>query len=305
MVELSSTRFGQDHPDTLTLVNNLGYLHFGQKRYDLAERLFLETIHRSHNNSAAGSDHDDDDPTAATATTSTVTGGAGRHLVTALRNLGSLYARQQRYDDAEPIYEECLEHCIQEYGDRHEETITALGNLALLCKKTNQITKATKLYERLLGIQAEERGEDHPFTLAVMGNLASLYALGGRHVHSEGMFLKFLPKVRKVLGQSHPDTILAMQDLGCLYHQQDRLEEAEPLYQECMMQTMPVLGWEVHEQWMDLYYKMSYYKPQDQQPTSHYGYFLWYNLKPLFWQKAKVMDSIHHGTGVLLEERIV
>ncbi|KAG7363817.1 tetratricopeptide repeat protein [Nitzschia inconspicua] len=250
LVDACKSKLGPTHAKTIGSVNNLAYLNYSQGKIDKAESLFRHCLQELAYNP---------------------------HRLLALQNLGSMLALNQRYEEAEPIYQECLDYATRTLGDDHIETKTARNNLALLYRKQNNVDKAIPLYEKVLDHERERRNKNdinsknhhhhhhHPdilSTLGPMGNLAALYCQGGRYQDAERMFLELLPKLSTVLGENHPNTLQALLDLGTVYYEQAKYVQAEPLYLECMERTIDTVGMDhpitslLQERWMDLHYHM-------------------------------------------------
>ncbi|MBD2648933.1 tetratricopeptide repeat protein, partial [Nostoc foliaceum] len=79
-------RFGDEHPDVATSLNNLAFLYDSQGRYSDAEPLYIEALAMIKR--LLGDEHPD--------------------VATSLNNLAFLYDSQGRYSDAEPLYIEAL-----------------------------------------------------------------------------------------------------------------------------------------------------------------------------------------------------
>jgi tetratricopeptide (TPR) repeat protein len=233
-------KLGPTHPKTIGSVNNLAFLNHSQGNVDKAEMLFRICLQELAYNP---------------------------HRLLALRNLGSMLALNQRYDEAEPIYQECLECATTTLGEDHPETKAAQSNLALLYRKQNNVEKAVPLYEKVVQQERQKDSEhaknhDTLSRLGPIGNLAALYCQGGRYQDAERLFLELLPQIKAALGENHPNTLQTLLDLGLVYYHQAKYVDAESMYLECMERTTDALGMDhpntlkVHELWMDLHYHL-------------------------------------------------
>lgn len=239
-------KLGPTHHKTLGSVNNLAFLNYSQGNIDKAESLFRNCLQEVAYNP---------------------------HRLLAMRNLGSMLALHQRYDEAEPIYRECLECASQLLGEDHPETKVATSNLALLYRKQNNVEKAVPLYERVLqqattlqhDSTKSSKNKDLLSRLGPMGNLAALYSEIGRYEEAERLFLELLPQLSATLGKNHSNTLQALLDLGLVYYKQAKYGDAESLYLECMERISSTVDDEssskehpsslqVQERWMDMHY---------------------------------------------------
>ena len=91
----------------------------------------------------------------------------------------SLYRSQGKYDEAEPLYVDCLEKRRSVLGDRHPDTLTSINDLAGLYKSQGKYDEAEPLYVDSLKKRRSVLGDRHPDTLTSINNLAGLYKSQG------------------------------------------------------------------------------------------------------------------------------
>ena len=89
--------------------------------------------------------------------------------------LAKLYKGQGKYDQAEPLYVECLAAQKEVVGDRHPSTLATLNNLAGLYESRGKYDQAEPLYVECLAISKEILGEGHPNTVTFGENLRIFY----------------------------------------------------------------------------------------------------------------------------------
>jgi tetratricopeptide (TPR) repeat protein len=82
---------------------------------------------------------------------------------------------QGRYDEAEPLYKDCLDKRKAKLGEDHPSTMMTIYNLAGLYKSQGRYDEAEPLYKDCLDKRKTQLGEDHPDTLITINNLAGLY----------------------------------------------------------------------------------------------------------------------------------
>ncbi len=260
--EYAKNNFGAKHPDTLNILNNLGFLYSSQGRYNEAEPLYKKAL-RLHNE-VLGAKHPD------TLTSLNNLGGLyksqGRYseaeplfketlrlkkeilgakhpsTLTSLNNLGVLYESQGRYNETEPLYKEALRLREELLGAKHPDTIGSLNNLGFLYSSQGRYNEAEPLYKKALQLHNEVLGAKHPSTLTSLDNLGGLYSSLGRYNESEQLYKKALQLKKEVLGAKHPATIISMNSLGGLYLSLGRYSEAEPLYKKALKLRKDVLG---------------------------------------------------------------
>jgi tetratricopeptide (TPR) repeat protein len=105
-------------------------------------------------------------------------------------SLASLYKSQGRYDEAEPLYVECLQKMKVVLGENHPNTMTFINDLALLYYSQGRYDEAEPLYVECLQKKKVVLGENHPSTLTSINNLAALYKIQGRYDEAEHLRTK-------------------------------------------------------------------------------------------------------------------
>ncbi|MEH2348469.1 MAG: tetratricopeptide repeat protein, partial [Nostoc sp.] len=119
-LSVTKKRFGDEHPDVATSLNNLALLYDSQGRYSDAEPLYIEALAMSKR--LLGDEHPD--------------------VASSLNNLAFLYNSQGRYSDAEPLYIEALSMTKRLLGDEHPDVASSLNNLAFLYNSQGRYSDA-------------------------------------------------------------------------------------------------------------------------------------------------------------------
>ena len=261
-LRLARQRFGNRDSDTLTSVNNLGFLYKAEGRYGEAEPLYREALQARREvlgprhpdtllslNNLAGlyesqGRYGEAEPLyrEALQTRREVLGPRDPDTLGSLNNLAFLYQSQGRYGEAEPLYREALQGYREVLGPRHPSALTSLNNLAALYEAQGRYGEAEPLHREALQGRREVLGPRHPDTLASLNNLALLYGSQGRYGEAEPFLREALQGYREVLGPRHPDTLQSLNNLAGLYEFQGRSGEAEPLFREALQARREVLG---------------------------------------------------------------
>ncbi len=163
---LRRRELGEEHPDTLTSMHDLGWLYNVQGRYQEAEILIRETLEIRKR--VLGEEHD--------------------RTLASMHILALLYANQGRYDEAEPLYLETLEISKRVLGEVHPDTQLSMNNLGILYAIQGRYDEAEPLLLETLDISKRVLGREHPNTLTSMGNLAELYHEQGRYYDAAALF---------------------------------------------------------------------------------------------------------------------
>jgi CHAT domain-containing protein/Flp pilus assembly protein TadD len=212
--------FGETDQETLTSINNLGFLYQSQGRYGKAEPLYKRCL--QHRDEVLGPKHPS--------------------TLTSINNLAGLYDSQGKYGEAEPLYKRCLQLREEVLGPKHPDTLTSINNLAESYRSQGRYGEAEPLFKRCLQLSEEVLGPKHPNTLSSINNLAGLYDSQGRHGEAEPLYKRCLQLREEVLGPKHPSTLGSINNLAESYRSQGRYGEAEPLYKRCLQLIEEVLG---------------------------------------------------------------
>ncbi|NEQ17067.1 MAG: tetratricopeptide repeat protein, partial [Moorea sp. SIO3E2] len=88
--------------------------------------------------------------------------------------LGRFYYGQGSYDQAEPLYQQCLEITRSRLGENHPDVATILNNLGLLYYSIGRYDEAKPLYQQALEIAEQKLGPNDPDTRIYRQNLQIL-----------------------------------------------------------------------------------------------------------------------------------
>ncbi|MEH2315576.1 tetratricopeptide repeat protein, partial [Nostoc sp.] len=206
-VEVAENRFGLEHPDVTTSLNNLAGLYQKTGRYSKAEPLFQQAL--SLRKRLLGDNH--------------------HHVANSLNNLAGLYYSTGRYSEAEPLYQQALELWKRLLGDNHPDVATCLNNLARLYESIGRFSEAEPLHQQALELNKRLLGDNHPGVAVSLNDLALLYYSTGRYSEAEPLFQQALSLSKRLLGDNHPDVATCLNNLARLYESIGRFSEAEPL----------------------------------------------------------------------------
>ncbi|QIO36810.1 CHAT domain-containing tetratricopeptide repeat protein [Bradyrhizobium sp. 1(2017)] len=198
--------------DLAGALNNLGQIHAGQGRDDLAEPLYKRAIALLEKSL-----------------------GLDTPLVAAeLTNLAALYQRQGRFAEAEPLFRRALAVREKSLSREHPDVGQALNNLATLYVKQEHFAEAEPLFRRALAIYQKAAGPEHPAVATVLNNIGQVDRDLKRDADAEAPIKRSLAIREKVLGPEHPDVARSLNNLAGLYQHQQRYAEAEPLYRRAL-----------------------------------------------------------------------
>ena len=211
---------GPMHPETLTSINNLAFLHQAQGRYSAAEPLYDRAL--AGNEWALGPDHP--------------------NTLLSVNNLGLLYQAQGRLAEAEPLLKRALVGYEQALGPDHPDTLRGVNNLGGLYQAQGRYKKAEPLLKRAFAGYERTLGPKHPSTLLSVNNLGLLYQAQGHLAEAEPLLKRALVGYEQALGPDHPDTLRGVNNLGGLYQAQGRHGECEQLFKRSLTGYERTLG---------------------------------------------------------------
>lgn len=201
-------------------LNNLGQVHAGQGRDDLAEPLYKRAIALMEKSL-----------------------GLETPLLSAeLTNLAALYQRQGRFTEAEPLFKRALAVSEKGLSREHPDVGRALNNLATLYVKQERQAEAEPLFQRALAIYQKAAGPEHPAVATVLNNIGQVDRDLNRDADAEAPIKRSLAIREKVLGPDHPDVARSLNNLAGLYEHQRRYADAEPLYRRALAVRERALG---------------------------------------------------------------
>ena len=143
VLELRRKTLGEQHPDTLETLQDLGHALSEDGNYPEAERYIVQAIRMR---SAAVGEH---------------------HPATlnAKEILANLRVRQSKYSDARALLTEIFEARRKQLGASHPETLAAESQLALVIRFDGDLQEARALQLKVFEARRKQLGEDHPDTL--------------------------------------------------------------------------------------------------------------------------------------------
>ena len=211
---------GPDHPDTLTVRNNLAGAYKSAGRLAEAVELFEQVL--AEYERVLGSDHPD--------------------TLAARNNLAGAYYSVGRFGEAIELFERVLAERERVLGSDHPDTLAARNNLAGAYYFAGRFGEAIELLGRVLADRVRVLGPDHPDTLTTRNNLAFAYHSAGRFDEAIELYERVLAEQERVLGPDHPDTLTVRNNLAFAYHSAGRFDEAIELFERVLADQERVLG---------------------------------------------------------------
>jgi ankyrin repeat protein len=106
-------------------------------------------------------------------------------MLKTLVDLGHIFARQGKLDEAENMFVQALEAKEKVLGPRHALTIETMNDLGRLYRSQGNMEKAEEIYQRVLELRVYVYGAPHMLTREVLNSLFALYSSHGRLTEAE------------------------------------------------------------------------------------------------------------------------
>ncbi|KAI4139001.1 MAG: hypothetical protein LQ341_004411 [Variospora aurantia] len=184
--EMETTKgvLGEEHPNTLSIMNSLAFTYWNQERWIEAEMLQVQVVEITKR--VLGEEHPD--------------------MLTSMNNLASIYCNQGRWTEAEKLQVQEIEITKRVLGEEHPDTLISMNNLALIYGNQERWIEAEMLQVQVIEMIKRVQGEEHPDTLISMGNLACILNSQSRYKEAISLMKRCLELRKQVLGPNHPDT---------------------------------------------------------------------------------------------------
>ena len=211
---------GDEHPNTLTSMNNLAETLASQG--DLAGARTLQELALAVRRRMLGNEHPD--------------------TLTSMNNLAGTLWAQDDLAAARALQEQVLAVSRRVLGDKHPNTLSSMNNLAATLKAQGDLAAARRLEELVLTVRRHVLGDEHPDTLTSMNNLAVTLGALGDLVAARALQERVLAVSRRVLGDEHPNTLRSMNNLATTLKAQGDLAAARTLEEQTLAARRRVLG---------------------------------------------------------------
>ena len=216
----SRTALGNDHPTTLTLLNNLATTHQAQGEYEKAEPLLREALEIKRQT------HGNESPT----------------TLLAMGNLARLLLRLNQVAEAEALVHEQIDHSLRAFGVDHAESVYAQGTLAHVAWAHGDFRRGIELTDEDVRTYGRVLGAQHPETLWKRQELGEFQLHVGDAAAAETTLRAALDASGEALGHDHLDTLSAMERLGAVLVERSRWAEAESLLDQAWRESITRLG---------------------------------------------------------------
>ena len=203
---------GDEHPETLALMNNLGVSYTDAGRYAEAESLYERVV--SVKKRILGDDHPS--------------------TLISIHALGVNYRFLGKYPEAEKTLASVYEIRRRTLGEEHPETLVTMNALALVYGARGRYLESESLLQRALDARRRVLGEVHLITIGTLNSLAELYRKQGRLAEAAPLFERVLEVRRREVGPEDRNTANALTSLGELTLARENYAAAERLLRDAL-----------------------------------------------------------------------
>lgn len=209
-LELRRRILGEQNPDTLTSMHDLGTTLWAEGRYAESEQLLRDCLERRRR----------------------LLGADNQETLRSMNALGNVVAYRGDRVTAEKLYRESLDRRRSTLGPEHPDTLTSMSNLAWLLIGQHKYAQGEDLQRSAYEVELRRDGPDSVDTLASANTLARILSLEERYAEAEKLQRETLEIQRHILGAEHTLTLRSINNLAQILYTENKFKEAEPLYLE-------------------------------------------------------------------------
>lgn len=192
VVRLQKSKHGEDHPNTLTSMNNLASRYSEAGRLGEALQLTEEVL--TLWKSKLGKDHP--------------------NTLTSMGNLVNRYSEVGRRLKTLQLGKEVLKLHKSKLGEDHPDTLKSMNNLVIWYSEAERQAEALQLMKKVVELRKSKLGEDHPEMLGSMDDLANMYSGVGRRLEALQLGEEVLKLQKNKLGEDHLNTLTLIHNLA-------------------------------------------------------------------------------------------
>ena len=211
---------GEDHPETLNVMNNLATTLTAMGDHPGARVLQEQVLERSKK--ILGKDHP--------------------FTLTSMGNLAVTLSAMGDHQGAKALQKQVLEQRKEILGKDHPATLASMNNLAATLRAMGDHSGARALEEQVLERCKEILGEDHPHTLTSMSSLAATLGAMGDHQGAKALQEQVMKQSKEILGKDHPYTLASMNNLAVTLSAMGDHPGAKALQKQVLEQRKEILG---------------------------------------------------------------
>lgn len=195
---------GEQHPDYVSVLNNLGNTYWRLEEFEKAEEVMLKNIELTRN----------------------IYGEDAIPHARAYFNYAAMITQRDRVEEGIELMQKGLPIFREKYGADHPRYAYTLENLADSYNILGDYVRAEEYFNAAMEILSEKFGADHLEVAITRSRLGNMLIRIDRHAEALQHLEPTVATMSKALGESHNRTTYARQQLGKAYYALGRVDEA-------------------------------------------------------------------------------
>ncbi|RDD39302.1 Nephrocystin-3 [Trichoplax sp. H2] len=152
-------------------------------------------------------------------------------IATLYGNIGLVYSKQGKYDEALSMYNKSLKIKLAHLGNNHPSIATVYNGIGLVYYYLGKYDDALSVYKESLKVEQAQLGDNHP-RIATTCNIGLTYYKLDNFNDALSMYKKSVRIRLATLGENHPDTALSFRNQAQVNYQQSNYRQAISFYQK-------------------------------------------------------------------------
>ena len=195
---------GDDHPEVVITLENLGFVYYRTKRYDENLRLLDQIL--AFRKKRLGEDHP--------------------MIARTVHNIGAVKSAAKDYPGAIVALSEAMQRFRATLGSSHPDLVNPLLNLGDALSGAGSSAEAERSYREALDLGVASLAPDHPETARARRMLGNLLAAAKKFDEAEPLLIAAAEWREKRLGPGHANTKASHTDVANLYDAWGKPEKA-------------------------------------------------------------------------------
>jgi tetratricopeptide (TPR) repeat protein len=158
-----------------------------------------------------------------------------------LGELGTIYARSKRLDEALACFKEELKIKSEHYAEDDPYLAATYNNIGYIYKGKGELDLALEYYQRSLKINLTNRKQDQESIAVDYSNIGTVFDDQGKLDEALTYYERALDIRLKHLPSTHPDIAASYNNIGYLYDKQGKKEEALCMYEKSLISKLASL----------------------------------------------------------------
>lgn len=156
--------------------------------------------------------------------------------------LGKERFKQQKYAEAEQLFQQSAQQREKVLGAEHEDTLWSKHWIARTLNRQQKYAEAEQLFRQSAQQREKVLGAEHKNTLESKYRLAFTLYKQRKYAEAEQLFRQSAQQHEKVLGAEHENALWSKYQLALTLHKQQKYAEAEEILQQSTQEREKVLG---------------------------------------------------------------